>query len=120
MKKVLAILALTLAATAAQAQTRFVSESHQDLLYRDGVATYSDNNGLVALSWFRFVSKTGQNVMMDLVQVHCDTGLYRSIRAVTYVNGQVVSGGQENWSARWENPIPGSVSQRFTTICWSR
>lgn len=120
MRKILAILALALVAIPAQAQSRFVADSAQSVLFRDGVATYSDNNGLVATSWFTFRDRHRDETAQVLMQVHCATGLIRYIREIVSVAGQPTAMNQENWQARWENPIPDTLSSRFQVVCWSR
>jgi hypothetical protein len=119
MKKLL-LTALILASGAAHADLRWLTDSSTDTLYRSGVATYSDNNGLVATSWFSMFSKTTAESGKWLIQVHCDTGLVRTIRTITYMNNVVDYNTPENWLAPWRNPIPGSFEARFRVACTSR
>ena len=103
-----------------QAQTRYITEGATDYLYRDGVATYSDNNGLVATSWFSMVSKNTAESGKWLIQVHCDSRLIRTIKTVVYNGNTVIMNTNENWSSTWHNPVPGSFEARFQTICYAR
>lgn len=119
MKKLIALIALTGAITA-QAQTRFLNEGIDDILYREGVASYSDNRGLVATSWFSMRSKsTGQSGKW-LIQIHCDTRLVRTIRSIEYYNGTLIADYPENWSAKWRNPVPGAFESLFQQACYTR
>lgn len=120
MKKALIIAGFALMATTAQAQLRWLADGSTDTLYREGVATYSDNNGLVATSWFSMFSKTTRESGNWLVQVHCDSGLIRTIRTITYWDHKVDYSTPENWSAQWRNPVPSSFESRFRAICSTR
>jgi hypothetical protein len=119
-RKITAILALALVSATAQAQTRFMNEGETDILYREGVASYSDNNGLVATSWFLMRSKTTGEEGKWLVQVHCDSRLIRNIRYIEYNYGRLVTSRPENWNAPWRNPVPGAFESLFQQICYTR
>ena len=119
MKKLVTLLALAGAITA-QAQSRYITEGALDYLYRDGVATYSDNNGMVATSWFSMQSKTTQESGKWLMQVHCESRLIRTIKTITYNNNHIVYNTNENWNAPWRNPVPGSFEARMQEICYTR
>jgi len=119
MKKLFALLALTGCITA-QAQTRWVADGNNDTLYRIGVPSYSDNNGVVATGWFELKSKYNGERLNLLVQVHCSSRLIRTIRSVTYYNGDVIASYPENWYAQWRNPIPGAFESLYQEMCHTR
>jgi hypothetical protein len=120
MKQVLITLAIALTAITSQAQSRFINEGAEDILYREGVASYSDNNGLVATSWFTMRSKVDGQSGKWLMQVHCDSRMIRTIRYIGYRNGEVIRNESENWSAQWRNPVPGSFESLFQQACHTR
>ena len=119
MKKIITVIAITLGTiVSAQAQSRFIVEGDTDLLYRDGVATYGDNNGLTALGWWRFVNKNDTSVVeRNLIQVHCSSRLFRFIRIMEFRQSKVIYNSGENWSAQWENPVPGTLTEFFQDMC---
>jgi len=119
MKKLITLLALTGAITV-QAQSRFVADGVNDTMYREGVATYSDNNGLTALSWFKYQGKFDSGTDRTLIQVHCDSKLFRVIRNIGFKNGHMVTDTGENWSAPWTNPVPGTLTLNVQQICYTR
>lgn len=119
MKKLIALVALTGAITA-QAQSRFVADGPEDTLYREGIATYSDNKGLVATSWFSMTSKINGDSGKWLMQIHCETGLIRTIRTIVYSYNNIVQNSNENWNASWRNPVPGAFESKFQQACYTR
>lgn len=119
-RKIIAGAALVVVASTANAQSRFIAEGATDILYREGVATYSDNNGLVATSWFAMRSKTTDEAGKWLTQVHCSTGLIRTIRYLEYNRTSLVKNSPENWYSPWRNPVPGSYESFYQQICHTR
>jgi hypothetical protein len=122
MKKIAVALVITLSTfVSAQAQSRFVVEGQNDFVYRESVATYGDNNGLTALGWWKFVGKY-DNDKSDkyLIQVHCSSRLFRFIRIMEYRQGRATYNSGENWSAQWQNPVPGTLTEFFQDMCTVR
>jgi hypothetical protein len=119
MKKLITLVALV-GCISAQAQSRFVAEGTNDTMFREGVATYSDNNGLTALSWFKYLGKFDSGTDRTLIQVHCDSRLFRIIRNTSFRNGRMISDTGENWSAAWMNPVPGTLTTEVQQICYTR
>ena len=102
----------------AHAGSRAIAYNDDDIMYRDGIATYSYNNGTVATSWFSTKSRfsNGDDTRV-LIQIHCSSGLIRNVRSIEYSYNRVVSDTGENWNTKWRNPIPGSLESFFEQAC---
>lgn len=119
MKSVLAVLILACSGLA-QAQTQLIGTGVNDSLYREGTATYSNLNGVVATSWFSLQSKNSADSGKWLMQVHCDTRLIRTIRTVAYYHNVPIADSGENWQSLWRNPVPSSLEALFQAVCTQR
>jgi len=118
-KNTLLAVATSVMCLSAQAQSteKHLATSSDYSLYQVGQVTLGRNNGIVALSWFKYYDQIYASNVLQLAQVHCPTGMYRVIRSVEIVNGYTTHTGAENWNQVWENPVPGTFSQFYTVIC---
>ena len=117
MKKVLIGLALVVASFGALAQETLFVVGDRDIVFRVGQTTYSNNNGPVALSWFKYVNVNDpRDVSYDLIQVHCPSNMYRIVQQSNYY-GSTITSNWTNWNTNWNNPVPNSISNRLSNIC---
>lgn len=109
-----AVLAIT--SITAMAQETYLGTSTRNNIYQVGKKTTSFNNGPVVKTWIKFVSLTENRYHMYLIEVHCPTGMFRTLRNLTYANGYNV-GVEDTPNIAWEDPIPGTVTEGYRDIC---
>ena len=116
MKLYFSIIAALVLGTA-QAQTVPVTQGTQDRITRDQYIVLDLNPGLTAQTWFYFDSRHQDNRLASLVEVECATGSYRVLHNREYRSGQLAHDTGLDTQAPWQVTKPGSVTQRFRTIC---
>jgi hypothetical protein len=89
-----------------------IAESQHTRMSAVGKPQASDNNGLVITSWMRYFNKHNQGYEMNLVQVHCATGMFRLVESSVFNSlGQVTDSMLPNYNTNWSTPIPGSIGE---------
>jgi len=115
MKKLIALFAL-IGAISAQAQETPFYTSTESNIYRVGQTTRSFNNGPVMTTWMKLVSKYQDKYSLDLVQVHCPTGMYQVLKHTEYVNGGYLKSSNENPTG-WVYATPGTLGDSLKYLC---
>lgn len=115
MKRVISALALVVSFNS-QAQEVPFFFGNEDTIFRVGQTTKSFNNGPVMTTWLKIVNKFQDKYSMNLVQVHCPSGMYKVLKYAEYVNGGYLKVNDEI-PGPWVHATPGTLGDNLKELC---